>query len=246
MRKPDTALKSILLTAAVVLLAGSTWAVKSWEQVTATAINGTAFYDCNSNSVNDNNESSFANITVLLKGRTTLGDSVNLSTTTNNIGNYSFVGVLAGTYNVKFSFPNGATGLSFTTKNTATNGSDVNPDGTTDPLSIDGLTDVTDLNAGIIDRVAPVVRFVNPYLTPYNNGDTITVECDNLPSMNASWATATDNSGQAVRVRFLDFAISTSNCLQNGYITILDCIFLNSKRWMTSKANFVNCHISKN
>ena len=225
MRKPDTALQSILLTAAVVLLAGSTWAVKSWQQVTATAINGAAFYDCNANSVRDNNESPFANMRVFLNGRTTLGDSVNLSTTTDNTGNYGFVGVLAGTYNVKFGFPNGATGLSFTTKNTAANGSDVNADGATDPLSIDGLMDFQGVDAGIVDRIAPVVRFVNPLLVPYNNGDTITVECDNLPSMNASWAAATDNSGQLVRVQFLDFAISTSNCLQNGYITILNCIF---------------------
>ena len=225
MRKPDTALQSILLTAAVVLLAGSSWAVKSWQQVTATAINGTAFYDCNASSVRDNNESPFANMRVFLNGRTTLGDSVNLSTTTDNVGNYGFVGVGAGMYKVKFGFPNGATGLSFTTKNTAINGSDVNPDGATDPLSIDGLADVQGVDVGIIDRVAPVVRFVNPLLLSSNNGDTITVECDNLPNMNAFWAAATDNSGQAVNIEFIDFATSTSNCLQTGYITILNCIF---------------------
>lgn len=225
MRKPDTALKSTLLTAAVVLLAGSTWAIKSWQQLTATAINGTAFYDCNSNGVRDNNESPFVGIPVSLNGRTTLGDSVNLSTTTDNTGNYGFVGVLAGTYSVKFNVPNGTTALSFTAKSTATNGSDANTDGSTDPLSIDGLTDVQGIDVGLIDRVAPVVRFVNPALTTYRSGDTLTVECDNLPTMNASWATATDNSGQVVNVQFLDFAISTNNCRTNGYITILNCIF---------------------
>jgi gliding motility-associated-like protein len=225
MRKPDTALKFFLLTASVVLLAGSTWAVKSWQQFTASAINGTAFYDCNSNSVRDNNEATFNNMTVMLNGRTSSGTTVNLSTTTDNMGKYSFIGVEAGSYVVKFSFPNGATALSFTTKSTATDGSDVNTDGATDPLSIDGLTDVQGIDAGVIDRVAPVVTFTNPFLTPYADGDTITVECDNLPTMNATWATATDNSGQPVSVRFIDLAISTNDCRTNGYITILDCIF---------------------
>jgi hypothetical protein len=225
MRKSDTAFKFILLTASVVLLASSTWAVKSWQQLTASALNGVAFYDCNSNGLRDNNEASFDGIIVVLTGKTTAGDSVNLSTTTNNTGNYSFIGLAAGTFTVKFAFPTSATALSFTTKNTATNGSDVNTNGATDPLSIDGTTDVQGVDAGIIDRTAPIVTFTNPFLTPYANGDTITVECDNLPMMNATWASATDNSGKAVQVQFIDLAISTNDCARTGYITILDCIF---------------------
>ncbi len=225
MRKSDVPFKISLLTALVVLLASSTWAIKRGQQVTATAINGLAFYDCNANGIRDNNEPTFANVGVTLSGRTTTGDSVNVSTTTNASGNYSFVGLAAGQFVVKFAFPNGSTGLNFTTKNTAINGSDANPNGATDPLSIDGLTDVQGIDVGIIDRIAPVVTFVNPFLTPYANGDTITVECDNLPTMNASWATAQDNSGAPVTVQFIDLAISVNNCSTTGYITILDCIF---------------------
>ena len=225
MRKPDVPFKIFLLTAIVVLLAGSTWAVKTRKQITATAVNGLAFYDCNANGIRDNNEPTFANVSVTLTGRTTAGDSVNVSTTTNSAGNYSFVGLAAGHFIVKFTCPSTSTGLNFTTKNAAINGSDANPNGATDPLSIDGLTDVQGLDVGIIDAIAPVVTFVNPFLLPYANGDTITVECDNLPVMNASWATAQDNSGAPVTVQFIDLAISTNNCAANGYITILDCIF---------------------
>ena len=226
MRKSDTPLKIFLLTALVVLLASSTWAIKKrGKQAAATAVNGLAFYDCNANGIRDNNESSFANVGVTLMGRTTAGDSINFSTTTNVSGNYSFVGLAAGRFVVKFAFPNGATGLNFTIKNTAPRGSHANPNGATDPLSIDGLTDVQGIDVGIIDRVAPTVTFVNPFLQPYANGDTITVECDNLPVMNASWATAQDNSGAPVAVQFIDLAISVNDCAITGYITLLDCIF---------------------
>ncbi len=225
MRKPDSSLKFILLAAAFVLFASSTWAIKSWQLLTASAINGTAFYDCNSNSVRDNNEAAFDGLTVTLTGRTTAGNAVNLSTMTDGAGNYSFIGLEAGTFTVKFVFPTGATALSFTTKSTATNGSDVNADGSTDPLSIDGTTDVPSVDAGIIDRTAPIVTFTNPFLTPYANGDTITVECDNLPRMNATWATAVDNSGKMLTPQFIDLAISTSDCARTGYVTILNCIW---------------------
>lgn len=225
MRKSDTPVKIFLLTASVVLLASSTWAMKRWQQVTMTAVNGLAFYDCNANGLRDNNESTFANIAVTLTGRTTAGDSVNVSTTTNSTGNYSFIGLAAGQFVVKFAFPSGSMGLNFTIKNTAINGSDANPNGATDPLRIDGLTDVQGIDVGIIDNSAPIVTFVNPFLLPYANGDTITVECDNLPTMNASWATAQDNSGAPVLVQFIDLARSVNDCARTGYITLLDCIF---------------------
>ena len=247
MRKSDTTLKTFLLTASVVLLASSTWAIKTWEQVTATAISGLAFYDCNANGIRDNNEPTFANIPVTLTGRTTGGDSVNVSTTTNSSGNYSFIGLDAGQFVVKFAFPNGATGLNFTTKNPAPDGSDANANGATDPLSIDGLTDVQGIDVGIIDRTTPIVTFINPALTPYANGDTLTVECDNLPVMNASWATATDNSGAPVVIEFIDRAVAVNDCARTGYITILDCIFRATDACgnMGEKAVFVKIKDSK-
>jgi large repetitive protein len=225
MRKPDSAFKFTLLVAAAVLLASSTWAVKSWQQLTASAVNGVAFYDCNGNGVRDNNEAAFSNMTVYLSGTTTTGGAVNVSTTTDNAGNYGFVGIEAGTFTVQFTFPTGSTGLSFTTKNPAVNGSDVDATGLTDAFSTNGATSTVGGDAGVIDRIAPVVTFMNPFLTPYANGDTITVECDNLPRMNATWASATDNSGAAIAVQFIDLAISTNDCRRNGYITILNCIW---------------------
>jgi gliding motility-associated-like protein len=226
MRKSDTALKFILLTASVVLLASSTWAVKSWQQLTAaTAVTGVAFFDCNSNGIRDNNEAPFESLNVRLAGTTTAGNTIAFIVATDNMGNYSFVGVEAGTYAVSFMLPTRSTALSFTTKNAAANGSDVNSNGTTDSLSINGTTDMQGVDAGIIDRTAPVVTFTNPFLTPYANGDTVTVQCDNLPTMNASWASAKDNTGKAVSVEFIDLAISTNECARTGYITLLDCIF---------------------
>jgi large repetitive protein len=225
MRKPDTALKFILLTASVVLLVSSSWAVKAWQQFTANAIIGTAFFDCNSNGIRDNNEAPFDGMNVMLTGTTSAGNTVASIMATDNMGNYSFTGVEAGTYAVKFLAPAGATGLTFTTKNAAANGSDVNANGSTDSLSIDGIMDMQGVDAGIIDRTAPIVTFTNPFLTPYANGDTITVQCDNLPTMNASWASATDNTGKPVKVEFIDLAISTNECARTGYITLLDCIF---------------------
>ena len=225
MRKPDTVLKSILLTASVVLLVSSTWAVKSWQQLTATAINGVAFFDCNSNGIRDNNEAPFASLNVRLTGTTATGSALALITATDNRGNYSFVGVEAGTYVVKFSLPTRSTALSFTTKSAVANGSDVNALGTTDSLSIDGIMDVQSVDAGIIDRTAPIVTFTNPNLAPYAEGDTITVPCDNLPTMDATWASAMDNTGKPVKVEFIDLAISTNQCATTGYLTLLHCIF---------------------
>jgi hypothetical protein len=225
MRKPDTALKSILLTASVVLLASSTWAVKSWQQLTATVITGVAFFDCNSNGIRDNNEAPFEGMNVMLTGKTSAGNTIASIAATDDAGNYNFVGIEAGTYAVKFLFPAGATALTFTTKNAAANGSDVNANGGTDSLSIDGIMDVQGVDAGIIDRTAPVVTFTNPFLAPYANDDTITVACDNLPTMNASWASATDNTGKAAKVEFIDLAISTNECARTGYITLLHCIW---------------------
>ncbi|MDZ7876054.1 MAG: Ig-like domain-containing protein [Saprospiraceae bacterium] len=225
MRKSDKAFKSILLTASVVLLASSTWAVESWRQLTTTAISGVAFFDCNSNGIRDNNEAPFNGMSVMLSGTSTAGSPIASTMITDSLGRYSFVGIEAGMYVVKFSAAISADTLVFTNKSTATNGSDVNANGTTDSLSIDGIADTQGIDAGIIDRAAPVVTFTNPILVPFANGDTMTVDCDNLPSMNASWASAQDNTGTPVSVTFIDSAISINDCSRTGYITLLHCIW---------------------
>ncbi len=221
MRKNSTALRMLLLVASIgfVGLCSATafTFIRSWV---TSSVNGTAYLDCNRDGIKDNSEIGFANMTVTLAGRTGVGDTVTLTTTTDASGLYHFEGLVSGTYSLQFGFPSGTTALSYSPQNT---GSQVNASGRTAPLSIDGTNDVNGINAGVIDQTPPRIQFTHPGIAAYVSGDTVVVECDNLPIMDASWVTVTDNSGRIFAATFADLDEKTGVCSRDGYIKILHC-----------------------
>ncbi len=223
MRKTFTALRMLLLVASIgfVGLCSATafTFLSSWV---TSSIHGTAYLDCNRNGIKENTEIGFGSMTVTLAGLSSVGNRVTLTTTTNASGLYQFDGLVAGTYTIQFGFPTGTSALSYSPLNT---GSQVDTSGRTAPLSINGTSDVNDVNAGIIDQTAPKIRFANPNIAPYISGDTVVVACDNLPIMDASWVTVTDNSGRILATTFADVDSISGTCSRDGYIKILKCVW---------------------
>ena len=223
MRKTFTALRMLLLVASIgfVCLCRATDFTFMHSWVTS-SVNGTAYLDCNRDGIKDNTEIGFANMTVTLAGRSGVGDSVTMTTTTDASGLYHFVGLVAGTYTVQFGFPSGTSALSYSPQNT---GSQVNASGRIAPLSINGTDDINGVNAGVIDQTAPQIQFTNPLIAAYASGDTVIAECDNLPIMDASWVTVTDNSGRFFAATFADLDSITGVCSRDGYLKILRCVW---------------------
>lgn len=66
----------------------------------ASSLSGTVYRDDNDNGLRDSNEPGLPNVTVTLTGTSSSGASVTQMVTTDEKGNYSFVGLPAGTYQV--------------------------------------------------------------------------------------------------------------------------------------------------
>ena len=184
-------------------------------------ISGKVFWDCNNNGVRDVGESGIKNITVRLLTTT----NQQLSTLTDSVGNYSF-NVSSGTYNVAVSMPIGSTKLNFSPRVVGadpTLNSDVDSSGMSDNLIVVSGTNYTSIDAGIVDQTAPKIKFINPLISGLFSGDTLTVTCDNLPRMDASWVTVSDNSKQNLTAVFTDNLLVEGNCQANGFSKLLNC-----------------------
>ena len=184
-------------------------------------ISGKVFWDCNNNGVRDVGESGIKNITVRLLTTT----NQQLSTLTDSVGNYSF-NVSSGTYNVAVSMPIGSTKLKFSPRVVGadpTLNSDVDSSGMSDNLIVVSGTNYTSIDAGIVDQTAPKIQFTNPLISGLFSGDTLTVTCDNLPRMDASWVTVSDNSKQNLTAVFTDNLLVEGNCQANGFSKLLNC-----------------------
>ena len=184
-------------------------------------ISGKVFWDCNNNDVRDIGDAGIKNITV----RLLTTDNQQISTTTDSVGNYSF-NVSNGSYKVMVSLPTGSTQLKFSTRvagGDPTLNSDVDSSGTSDNLIVVSGTNYTSIDAGIVDKTAPKIQFVNPLIAGLFSGDTLTVSCDNLPRMDSSWVSVTDNSKQTLTAVFTDNLLIEGNCRSNGFVKLLDC-----------------------
>jgi hypothetical protein len=62
------------------------------------SLSGSVYVDNNVNGVRDASEAGIANVTIILTGTDSQGHAVSLTTTTDEAGNYSFTGLLPGTY----------------------------------------------------------------------------------------------------------------------------------------------------
>ena len=229
MRKSDTLIKAGLLTAIIGLVSIlNIFAFRATQQPPmASAVRGVAFFDCNYNGLKEIGETGFPNMDVLLTGRTSLGDTVTQMTTTDGAGLYAFTGVDAGTYRVKYAFPGTSVNLIFSPQNIGgDDGADSDPNaaGYTDPLSIDGITDIGAVDAGVVDSVCPVIYYTNPLIATLLDGDTLTVGCDNIPVMDGTWARGVNNSGGAdLPVVFEKVLVRNGNCKQDGFVQFFVC-----------------------
>jgi hypothetical protein len=149
--------------------------------------------DCNKNGIQDFGEFGVPNALVQLKKQ---DGTIAAVTTTAINGFYNFNNIPAGTYTLCFFFPSSPIGLAFSPKKQGTDisvDSDVNPNGSTDPIIITTQI-VNTIDAGMMDILAP--SFAN---IPVD----VTVECDNIPPV-ATNITATDNLDRNVTIDFIE------------------------------------------
>ena len=192
-------------------------------QAQSSVISGKVFWDCNNNDVRDSTDTGIKNITVKLLS--TINQQVS-TVLTDSVGNYSFSNIVAGSYQVVVSFPTGSSQLSFSTRvagGDPTLNSDVDATGSTDVLVVVDGINYTSIDAGIVDKTAPKIQFSNPLIQGLFSGDTLTVSCDNLPRMDSTWVTVSDNSKQTIAAVFLDNILVEGNCASNGFVKLFYC-----------------------
>jgi len=85
----------------------------------------------------------------------------------------------------------------------------------------DNLTEATTIIT-FKDTTGPAITPVHPDLVGLMDGDTIMVECDNVPIPDANDVTATDNCSEVVDIT-LSETVHNADCLQDGYLYILTC-----------------------
>lgn len=105
--------------------------------------------DVNGNGVQNPSEPGIGGIHVNLRGNTDLGTPINLSTTTDNLGKYSFDNLEAGTYEVMFNQP---VGYKFTWPNNTSDDLDSDADlntGITSSITITSTDRITNVDAGL-------------------------------------------------------------------------------------------------
>jgi hypothetical protein len=90
--------------------------------------------DKNGNGIQEIGEPGIPNVSVMLLGTDINGQSVNLTTTTNNNGFYSFTNLAAGSYSVKFTTPNSYLPTAADKGGNDNTDSDINPSTGTTPV----------------------------------------------------------------------------------------------------------------
>jgi gliding motility-associated-like protein len=226
MRNLATLFYSVLMImlVSIVLAVGTNNIIK--YKTLASSLSGKVVHDKNRDGFLDPSDSGFKNIKVTLNGTSVGGGTITLTTTSDANGNYSFNGLVAGTYNVLFDLPQGSFGLTYSPKNVTgdeSNDSDVNTSGISDDVVLDGTTNVANVSAGIVDVTTPKITFVHPLLKNAKSGDTLVFNCESAPQFDANSVTGSDNSTEAPQVTFIDNAITFGNCIQHGFHSLLYC-----------------------
>ncbi len=84
----------------ITLAAGITASEYNFANITPSTISGVVYYDVNQNGVLDSHDFGIAHVTITLDGTNDLGQSVQMTTVTNNNGDYSFGDLRPGTYDL--------------------------------------------------------------------------------------------------------------------------------------------------
>jgi len=75
------------------------------------------------------------------------------------------------------------------------------------------------------DEEAPVLEYVEPLLIGLNDGDTLTVECGEVPPLDETSVTATDNCDEDVEIIFGGMTAMLANCEEDGYVSIVTFVW---------------------
>ncbi len=78
----------------------------------------------------------------------------------------------------------------------------------------------------VTDTKGPVIKLIDPLLLNFKNGDTLTMNCFNTPSFNATSATATDACDANPKLIFKDNLVTNGNCLKDKFIVIMSCSWI--------------------
>ncbi len=157
-----------------------------------------AWIDCNKNGIQDAGEAPLAFVPVTLTGETGLGQPVNLNTTTDVNGFYTFENLKPGKYKLTFGFPTTPLGLGYALQGQTSNDldSDVDPNtGMTIIYTIGSGEINLDIDAGFIDVALPILSGI-----PTD----VIVECNAVPDAPeiGTDITATDNLDVDVEITF--------------------------------------------
>jgi|GEM_PF-850846 len=86
------------LISGIAITSGTSSAGNNFGELSPSSFSGTVYHDRNNNGVINSGEAFIANVTVTLTGTDDRGNAVNVSTTTDSSGNYSFGTLRPGTY----------------------------------------------------------------------------------------------------------------------------------------------------
>lgn len=75
----------------------------------------------------------------------------------------------------------------------------------------------------VSDNFAPIIILLDSTLIGYGDGDTIDINCDNVPEYDTSAIKAIDNCDPNVEVTFEDLASTQGDCLADGYLFLMYC-----------------------
>ncbi len=84
----------------ITLIAGVNASGYNFADLTPSTVSGEVYYDFNQNGVLDKDDFGIAHVTMTLTGTNDLGQSIDLTTVTNNDGDYSFGDLRPGTYDI--------------------------------------------------------------------------------------------------------------------------------------------------
>ena len=78
----------------------------------------------------------------------------------------------------------------------------------------------------VIDNKGPVITYTNPILAGLQNGDTLTVECNNAPSLGIKDVTVTDNCDANPSISFVDLLVQNGDCKTDGFLLLMTCAWV--------------------
>ena len=78
----------------------------------------------------------------------------------------------------------------------------------------------------VSDTKSPVIKFIDPLLLNFKNGDTLVMSCFNTPSFNAASATATDACDGNPKLVFKDNLVIDGNCIKDKFVVIMSCSWI--------------------